>query len=72
VAVHFDLDVLDPSDFSSALGSDPNGLRIAAAIRLLADVGREFDIVGLSITEYTPRDAVALAEMLRQLPIVRE
>jgi arginase len=72
VAVHFDLDVLDPSDFSSALGSDPDGLRIAAAIRLLADVGREFDIVGLSITEYTPRDAVALAEMLRQLPIVRE
>lgn len=70
VAVHFDLDVLDPSDFKSAFGIDPNGLRAEAAIRLLADVGKVVDIVGLGITEYMPRDAMLLADMLRRLPIV--
>src|SRR5262249_46638936 len=28
VAVHFDLDVLEPQDFRSAVGHDPNGLRV--------------------------------------------
>lgn len=72
VAVHFDLDVLDPRDFNSAVGHDPNGLRAEAAIRLLADVSRVVDIVGLGITEYTPRDALLLADMLRRLPIVSD
>jgi arginase len=52
VAVHFDLDVLDPPDFNSAVGHDPNGLRAAAAIRLLPDVSAVVDTVGLGITEY--------------------
>jgi arginase len=72
VAVHFDLDVLDPRDFNSAVGHDLNGLRVEAAIRLLADVSRVADIVGLGITEYAPRDAMLLADMLRRLPIVSD
>lgn len=72
VAVHFDLDVLDPRDFSAAVGRDPNGLRAVAAIRLLADVAQVVNIVGLGITEYAPRDAMLLADMLRRLPIVGE
>jgi arginase len=72
VAVHFDLDVLDPRDFNSAVGRDPNGLRAEAAIRLLADVSHIADIVGLGITEYTPRDAMLLSDMLRRLPIVSD
>lgn len=72
VAVHFDLDVLDPRDFNSAVGHDLDGLRAEAAIRLLADVSRVVDIVGLGITEYAPRDAMLLADMLRRLPIVSD
>jgi arginase len=72
VAVHFDLDVLDPRDFNSAVGHDPNGLRAEAAIRLLADVSRVADIVGLGITEYAPRDAMLLSDMLRRLPVVSD
>jgi arginase len=72
VAVHFDLDVLDPRDFNSAVGQDPNGLKAEAAIRLLADVSHVADIVGLGITEYTPRDAMLLSDMLRRLPIVSD
>lgn len=72
VAVHFDLDVLDPRDFKSAWGIDPDGLRAEAAIRLLADVAQTVDIVGLGITEYMPRDAMLLSDMLRRLPIVSD
>lgn len=72
VAVHFDLDVLDPRDFNSAVGQDPDGLRAEATIRLLADVSRVADIVGLGLTEYTPRDAMLLSHMLRRLPIVSD
>jgi arginase len=72
VAVHFDLDVLDPRDFNSAVGHDPDGVRAEAAIRLLADVAQAVDIVGLGITEYAPRDAMLLADMLRRLPIVND
>jgi len=72
VAVHFDLDVLDPREFTSAVGQDPDGLRAEVAIRLLADVAEEYEIVGLGITEYTPRDAALLHNMLRRLPIVNE
>jgi len=70
VAVHFDLDVLEPSDFSSTFFHDPQGLRPQTAVRLLADVSREFDVVGLGIAEYVPHDAILLADMLRRLPIV--
>src|SRR5262249_10950913 len=72
VAVHFDLDVLDPQDFNSAVGHDPNGLRAEGVIRLLADVSEVVDIVGLGITEYSPRDAMLLSDMLRRLPIVSD
>jgi arginase len=72
VAVHFDLDVLEPTEFNSALGLEPNGLHTTTVVRLLADVGRVVDIVGLGITEYTPRDAMLLSDMLRRLPLVSD
>jgi arginase len=34
VAVHFDLDVLETTEFYSAAWHDPNGLRIEAAVRV--------------------------------------
>jgi arginase len=69
-AVHFDLDVLDPAVFSSFIFQDPHGLKPETVVRLLADVARQVDIVGLGITEYWPHDAILLAGMLRQLPII--
>ncbi len=70
VAIHFDLDVLEPAAFSSTIWQAANGLGVETAVRLLADVSQEFDVVGLGITEYVPRDALRLAGMLRRLPLV--
>ena len=72
VAVHFDLDVLEPVDFNSAVYREPDGLRIEAAVRLLVEVSDLVDVVGLGITEYTPHDAIMLSDMLRRLPIVND
>jgi len=72
LAVHFDLDVLEPADFSLAVYRDPDGLRVEAAIRLLAEIPDLVDIVDLGITEYTPRDALLLSDKLQRLPIVSD
>jgi arginase len=82
LAVHFDLDVLDPSAFRPLLFNKP-GLPTDAfsdvprgrmqpdqVVRLLRDVARACDVVGLAITEHMPWDTIALREMLRQLPLM--
>jgi arginase len=82
VAIHLDLDVLDPSQFRSLLFANPQSppdafagipvgkMSIANVVRLLGDVAAAVDVVGLGITEHLPWDALALRDMLRKLPLV--
>lgn len=53
VYVHVDLDVLDPTEFASICYPEPDGVRVARLIDLLARVD---DIVGASLTEHAPSD----------------
>ncbi|WGF89227.1 arginase family protein [Marinivivus vitaminiproducens] len=81
LAIHFDLDVLDPAAFrsllfanpdpSGAIGGVPSGrMTIAQVVRLLSDVSEVVDVVGLGITEHMPWDAMALKGMLAKLPLI--
>jgi arginase len=82
VAVHFDLDVLDASLFRSLTFSKPGApaptdddiqaghMTLAQVVRLLSDVARQVDVVGLGITEHTPWDAIALRDALLELPLI--
>jgi arginase len=82
IAVHFDLDVLDANLFRSLTFSKPDApalteddiqpgcMTLAEVVRLLSDVAKQADVVGLGITEYTPWDAIALRDALLELPIV--
>lgn len=82
VAIHFDLDVIDPSQFRSlnftmpdiapdAFAGVPRGrMTIAHVIRLLNDVADQVEVVGLGITEHLPWDALIIRDMLRQLPLL--
>jgi arginase len=84
LAVHFDLDVLDPSVFrpltfnkpglppDAFLGVARGRMLPEQVVRLLADVGRVCDLVGLAITEHLPWDALAIRTMLRQLPLMND
>lgn len=82
LAIHFDLDVLDPAAFRSVLFADPQAseekfdgiargqLTIRQVVSLLADVANTADVVGIGITEHMPWEAIALKEMLTQLPLI--
>ena len=55
VHIHFDLDVLDPREFSHVAYPDGT-LAVDDAVALLARIARDADIVGLTITEFAPAD----------------
>lgn len=82
LAIHFDLDVLDPKLFRSLLFSNPDPsvpsvdtypsgrMEMKQVIRLLSDVSKAVDVVGLGITEHLPWDSLALRNMLAELPLI--
>lgn len=84
LAIHFDLDVLDPAHFSPLLFNKPDlpddafdgiprgKMRLDQVVGLLDDVDTQTDIVGLAITEFLPWDMLRLSETLSKLPILRD
>ena len=81
VAVHLDLDVLDPTVFRSLLfanpdvdehiESEPGKLRIQEVSSLLKSISEQTDVVGMSFAEYMPWDALKLKKMLSELDIMK-
>ncbi|NWA28657.1 arginase family protein [Pseudomonas gingeri] len=82
LAIHLDLDVLDPAFFRSLLFAKPNipedtfdgiaqgKMTIEQVVRLLRDVSKVVDVVGLGVAEHLPWDALALKNMLADLPLL--
>lgn len=83
LAIHFDLDVLDPKKFRSTFFGEPEPEKDPYAaypvgkmdsphvVRLINDVSKATDVVGLGITEHLPWDAVTLKKMLSQIAILK-
>lgn len=83
LAVHFDLDVLDPAHFSPLLFNRPDAatdafagieqgkMRLEQVLRLLKDANAATDMVGLAITEHLPWDMLRLRDALAELPIMK-
>ncbi len=79
VAVHWDMDVLDPALFRSLLFNNPDvpepieaehgKLTIHQVRRLLQDIDRHCDMVGLTLAEYMPWDAFQLSQTFAALSI---
>src|SRR5262245_41742771 len=84
LAVHFDVDVLDPKQFGPILFNKPDAPADAWAdvprgrmapehvVRLLRDVAAACEIVGLAIAEYMPWEAIATRKLLRRLPLLAD
>lgn len=82
IAVHFDLDVLDPALYDFLLFHDPSAapnafdgvakgrMRFAEVASILNAVAKEAEIVGLAIAEYMPWSAIELSKSLRTLPLL--
>lgn len=81
VAIHLDLDVLDPSVFRSLLFANPHvdehieaeqgKTRIEHIGRLLKDISAHVAVVGMSFAEYMPWDALSLKNMLNELAFMK-
>lgn len=81
VAIHLDLDVLDPTVFSSLLLGNPNvethietergKTGVQDIGRLLKNIASQAEVVGISFAEYMPWDALALKNMLAELPFMK-
>lgn len=71
VVIHFDMDVLDPNEIVAAVGVVPDGMKIAEVVRVINDVAKEKNLVGLTVAEPMPRTAIILKEMLNQLPLLK-
>lgn len=72
VVIHVDLDALDPAEIIAAVGTDPDGLKIETVVRVINDITKEYDVVGLTIAESMPRVAIKIKNMLNQMPLFKE
>lgn len=83
LAIHFDLDVLDPALFHSVLFAKPGRgqhdfgdvaegkLTIDEVLKLIHQVDSKADVVGLTIAEHMPWDMLNLKNMLSKLPLMK-
>ncbi|MCG0589196.1 arginase family protein [Bacillus velezensis] len=78
IAVHFDLDVLDPNFFRSLYFSEPGVTEFPAEsgkmtlkelLNILKGVFKENDVVGFTIAEFLPWDSINLKNLLAELEI---
>ena len=72
VVIHFDLDALDPAEIIAAVGTDPDGLKIETVVRVINDIAKQYDVVGLTIAEPMPRVAIKIKNMLNQMPLLKD
>ncbi len=54
--IHLDLDVLEPADFAATGYPTPRGLSIKRLMDILETLGKRFEIVGLTLAEFTPKE----------------
>lgn len=71
VLIHFDLDVIDPSEMIAGVGVEPNGMKIEECVRVINDIASDYDIVGLTIAEPMPRIAIKIKNILNQMPLLK-
>ncbi|MDA1477768.1 arginase family protein [Bacillus changyiensis] len=81
LAIHLDLDVLDPQTFRSILFANPEvpvnyspegTMQMPQLIHLIQELSEETDVVGLGITEHLPWDSIYLKDLLDKIPILNK
>ncbi|MEU1301412.1 hypothetical protein [Streptomyces shenzhenensis] len=70
VAVHFDVDTIDSNEAGLGLGQVPGGLTKAQTRRVVRDLDAAFDVVGLTIAEFVPRQVLHLQQTLAGFPLL--
>lgn len=72
ILIHFDMDVLEPSEIIPAVGVVNNGLKMAEVVRIINDIDAHAQIDALTVAEPMPRIAINLRNMLRAIKLFKE
>ena len=80
IIIHWNLDVLSPSDFRSLLVNEPHAnpgfvegnMQIEEVARLIKDISETTEVMGLGIAEFLPRYEVRLRREMEQITIFSE
>lgn len=82
IAIHLDVDVLDPASFRSVLFAEPEPeidwlemypagkMTLAQVVRVMNDVASHADVVGLGVCEHLPWDMIHLKQALASFPVL--
>ena len=71
VAVHFDVDVIASTDAALGMPHEPDAVTAATALGTITSIAEQFDLVGLTVAEFVPREAMKLRSILQSLPLLR-
>lgn len=69
VAIHFDVDTVDANQVQLGLGFDEGGLLAEQARRVIDDISDAYDVVGLTVAEFIPRNVMFLQNTLNGAPL---
>lgn len=72
ILIHFDMDVLEPSEIIPAVGVVNNGLKMAEVARIINDINTHAQIDALTVAEPMPRIAINLRNMLGEIKLFSE
>lgn len=72
VALHFDLDVIDSDEIAFGMAWEPDGITTATALATIRAVSETAELVGLTVAEFVPRQAMALRTILGTLPLLTD
>lgn len=69
ILIHFDMDVLDPSEIVPAVGVVEHGMKINEVVRVINDISNNYNLIALTVAEPMPRIAIKLKNMMEMLPL---
>jgi arginase len=71
VAIHFDVDTIDSNEIVLGLAAEPGGLTSTQVRRIVNDIDSFADVVGLTVSEFIPRQVMHVQQLLMGLPLLR-
>lgn len=69
ILIHFDMDVLEPSEIVPAVGVVEHGMKINEVVRVINDISNNYNLIALTVAEPMPRIAIKLKNMMEMLPL---
>ena len=69
VIIHFDLDVLEPSELFCAVGKEPNGMYIKEVVDAINRINTSAEIVCITIAEHMPQIQMKMQQLFQDMSI---